>query len=153
MPTRSRIGAVAALLALCTLAGCNNRTYQVTVVNQTTSPITVGIVKDRPPYEEMLVPVELLAIESPLASLPPWGFVIPPGRTADTRPVTGKFPAGTEAYLRVYRGTGTNAELIAVSTPSPHRLDVMLFGNAKNEIVIKDDQTKLDYERISPKVR
>ncbi|HYE17825.1 MAG TPA: hypothetical protein VEA69_05245 [Tepidisphaeraceae bacterium] len=153
MPTPSRIGAVAAVLTLCALAGCNNRTYQVTVVNQTSSPITVGIVKDRPPYEEQLVPVELLALETPLASLPPWGFVVPPGRTADTRPVTGKFPAGTEAYLRVYRGTGTNAELIAVSSPSPHRLDVMLFGKAKNEIVIKDNQMKLDYERISPKVR
>ena len=135
------------------LGACNSKTYQVTVINQTDTPLTVGIVKDRGPYEEGLAPIEQLAIDSPLASVGPWGFVIPPGKTADTKPVSGKFSSGTEAYLRVYRGTGTNAELISVSSFNPHRLDVLLFPGAHNQIIIREGPRKLDFTRIAPTMR
>jgi len=132
---------------------CASKTYQVTVVNQTATPITVGVVKDHGPSEEGLTPVERLAIDSSLESMGPWGFVIPPGKTGDTQPITGKFSGGAQAYLRVYRGTGTNAELISVGSSNPHRLDVLLFPGARNEIIVKDGSKKLEFVRVSPKLQ
>jgi len=135
------------------LSACNSKTYQVTVINQTTSPITVGVVKNHGPYEEGLTPIEQIAIESSLESVGPWGFVIPPGKTADTKPVSGKFPSGTHAYLRIYRGTATNAELISVSASNPHRLDILLFPGTRNEIIVKEGAKKLDFTRVTPTIR
>lgn len=139
-------------LAIC-LSACNTKTYQVTVINQTGSPITVGVVKDHGPYEEGFAPIEQLAIDSPLESVGPWGFVVPPNKTADTKPVSGKFSGDTHAYLRVYRGTATNAELISVSPSNPHRLDILLFPGAHNEVVVKEGAKKLDFIRTAPTLR
>jgi hypothetical protein len=128
-----------ALLILTLLAGCQPKaTFDVTVTNASRSPLTVGLVKDGPPAEEAFADISRLAIESDLAHIPPWGFVVPPGRTAGTGSVTGAFPQGTLAYLRVYRGKLTNAEMIATSAPHPGRLDILLYPG-QTEIRIRDD--------------
>jgi hypothetical protein len=59
----------------------------------------------------------------------------------DSGKVTGEFPSGTTAYLRVYRGVHSNAELIGMGTPAMGRLDVLLFPGPNN-IVIQDDPKK-----------
>ncbi len=133
---------------LTLLVGCQPKaTFDVTVTNASRSPLTVGLVQDGPPAEDAFADISRLAIESDLAHIPPWGFVIPPGRTAGTGPVTGAFPQGTLAYLRVYRGKLTNAEMIATSAPHPGRLDILLYPG-QTEIRIHDDDTgKLSAER------
>ncbi len=134
------------------ITGCTpQRAYQVTIVNETPTAITVGICKDTPPYERDLAPVEHWAIESPLDSLPQWGFAIPAGKTGDSPVMKGKFPAGTQAYLRVFRGEPNNAEMMAVSPPSPHRMDILLFPNVHNEIIVKDNKGHFEYVRVAPR--
>ena len=140
--------AVAVLLAV----GCAPKaTFEVSVANKSDSPLTVGVVKEGGPYERDLEGPERWAIESPLESLPPWGHVIPAGRVMNSPTITGTFPQGSAAYLRVYRGERSNAQLIAISNPSPDRLEVLLFPGV-NQIVIRNDPQKgLVAVRVRPK--
>lgn len=129
--------------------GCTpRRSYQVTVTNQTNWPLTVGLVKEGPPYERHLASAGQWAIESPIDTLPPWGIRIPPGKTADTS-AQGAFPHGVELYLRVYRGEYSNAELMAMSAMGPDRLDITLFPGI-NEVIVRDVGTKLEFVRVRP---
>src|SRR3989442_79982 len=105
-------------LTLMLTIGCNRQTFDLTLANQTDRPLTIGVVKDGPPYEHDLAGPGQWAIDAPLDSLPLWGHLVPPGRTIDSGKVSGVFPRGTRAYLRVYRGERSNAELIAMSAPS-----------------------------------
>ena len=121
--------------------GCAPKaTFDVTIMNKTDRPVTVGLVKDGPPYEREWAGPEKLAIESPLESLPPWGHVIPPGRMMDSSPVTGAFPQGALAYLRVYAGERSNAELLAVGPDSPDRAELLLYPG-HSEIIVRRDET------------
>jgi hypothetical protein len=94
-------------------------------------PITVGFIKDGTPPEREWLSVEELAMAVPLDSLPPWGTMIPAGRTADTQ-ISGTFDRGARAMLRVYRGQYPNAELMAISESSVNRATVTLMPG-KNE--------------------
>ena len=107
--------------------GAGRHTFEVTVTNTLDVPITAGPIKDGPPYEPNWGTVEQWAMARPLDALPPWGIVIPPGRTADSGKLHGTFEQGTGGYLRVYRGEHSNAELMAISEGSPNRLTVLLF--------------------------
>lgn len=141
-----------ALALLPAVVGCSHQSFEVTATNKTDMPLTVGIVKDGPPYENNLASPGEWAVDTRLDSLPAWGNVVPAGRTIDSGKVTGSFPAGTRAYLRVYRGQHSNAELIAIGEPSFDRVDVVLFPG-QNEIVIENDPAKgLSYKRIRPVV-
>jgi hypothetical protein len=131
------------LAALLFLAiGCAPKaTFELSVLNKTDRPITVGLVKEGEPYERDLAPPERLAIESGLGSMQPWGHVIPPGRVLDSPSITGAFPRGSAAYLRIYRGEFTNAQLLAISNPSPDRVDVLLFPGL-NQVIVRNDPNK-----------
>ena len=139
------------MLAAIGLVGCAPKaTFDLSIANRTDRPVTVGIVKDGPPYERDLAGPEKWALESPLESLPPWGHVIPPGRTMDSSPITGTFPRGALAYLRVYAGERSNAELLAIGEDSPDRAEVLLFPG-RGEIVVRTDETgRLRAERAGP---
>jgi hypothetical protein len=131
---------LAALLFL--VIGCAPKaTFELSVMNKTDRPITVGLVKDGEPYERALAAPERLAIESGLDAMAPWGHVIPPGRTLDSPPITGAFPQGSAAYLRIYRGEFSNAQLLAISNPSPDRAEVLLFPGL-NQVIIRNDPDK-----------
>src|SRR3954468_17493217 len=129
--------------------GCAPKaTFDLTIMNQTDRPVTVGLVKDGPPYEREWAGPEKLALESPLDSLPPWGHVIPPGRVMDSSPMTGVFPQGALAYLRVYAGEGSNAELLAIGADSPDRAEVMLYPGHGEIIVRRDETGRFRAERV-----
>jgi hypothetical protein len=132
--------------------GCAPKvTFELQVANKSNSPLTVGVVKEGGPYERDLAGPDKWAIESPLDSLPQWGHVIPVGRILNSPQITGTFPQGSTAYLRVYRGQPNHAQLIAVSNPSPDRVDVLLFPGV-NQLVIRDDPQKgLVAVRLKPK--
>jgi len=130
-----------ALPFLMLAIGCSNQTFEVKVANQTDQTLTVGIVKDGPPYEKHLAAPGEWAVDTQLEYLPPWGNPVPPGRTIDSGAISGSFPSGTRCYLRIYRGQHSNAELIAISEPSFDRIDVILFPGL-NEIVVEGDPKK-----------
>src|SRR5258706_11166419 len=131
--------------------GCAPKaTFELSILNRTDRPITVGLVKEGEPYERDFAPPERLAIESGLDAMPPWGHVIPPGRTLDSPPITGVFPRGSAAYLRVYRGQHENAELIAISSPSPDRLEGFLFPGYSQILIRYDPGEGTVAQRIRP---
>jgi hypothetical protein len=147
---RSIPALVTGLFVLLTQGCAPKATFELAITNQSDRPITVGVVKDGPPYERDLAGPDQWAIESPLDSLPAWGHVVPPGRTMDSGKITGAFPQGTTPYLRVYRGHYSNAQLIAISSPSPDRLEILLFPGY-NELVIQNDPDKgLNFKRLRP---
>jgi hypothetical protein len=142
------------VMAAVALVGCAPKaTFDVTIMNQTSGPVTVGLVKDGPPPEADWAAPEDQALETRLEALRPWGHVIPPGRTMDSSPVSGTFPRGAAAYLRVYAGTHSNAELLAISRSSPDRAEVLLFPG-HGEIVVRTDGTgRLRAERAGEQRR
>lgn len=113
--------------------------FQLSILNKTGRPVTVGVIKEGEPYEPNLASPEQLAIETRLEALPPWGHVIPPGKTLDSPPITGAFAHGAAAVLRIYLGEFSNAQLLAISNPSPDRAEVLLFPGL-NQIIIKEDR-------------
>jgi hypothetical protein len=139
----------AALLILALLAiGCAPRlTFDLTVTNQTSRPITLGLVKDGPPFEPDFSGPEHFAIAAPAAPQPPWGHVVPPGRSIDSGHITGSFPDDTHAYARIYAGEHSNAELMAISEPSPDRLEILIYPGP-NKIIVTDTPKGLHAERV-----
>ena len=92
------------LLAVCLLGCGSSKSYQVEVTNRTEQPVTLWLTKDGPPAEEgWYAPEELGAIAE--SDRPSYDLaIVPPGRTGYTGKVSGKFPEGTHAILRVYDG-------------------------------------------------
>ncbi len=90
------------LSAVC--AGGCAASYQVEVKNHTTQPVTLWLTKDGPPPEEGWYSPEQLAT-MPADLRPTYDLaIVPPGRTGATAPMTGEFPRGTNAVVRVYQG-------------------------------------------------
>jgi hypothetical protein len=142
--------AVPGLLTLLALAaGCMPKaTFDVTIVNRTDGPITVGIVKEGEPREDHLAGPDQWAIDSPIESLPRWGHVIPAGRTMDSGPITGQFPRGALAYLRAYRGEHNIANLIAIGNSSPDRAEALLYPGPSQWVVLIDPSGVLRVQRV-----
>ncbi len=113
------------------------RSYDVTVKNDSTKPVTVWLTKNGLPFEPGWKAPEDLAIESPRANEPIAGVVVPAGKTASTGKVTGKFSPGVDAILRVYLGQKTFNELLAVNRDSSDRIDLPLKPG-ENQIVVTD---------------
>ena len=94
---------IACVLITFVAAGCAS-SYQVEVKNQTTQPVTLWLTKDGPPPEEGWYSPEQLAT-MPEDLRPTYDLaIVPPGRTGATEPMTGEFPRGTNAVVRVYPG-------------------------------------------------
>ena len=125
--------------ALVLLVGCGakTRTYDVSVTNDTSEPVTVWLTKDGPVYEKSWRSPEDLAIESP-AGARVAGVKIPPGQSATTGKMKGKFEEGTLAILRVYGGDYTFSELLAVSRNSLNRADIPIYPGVSRFSVTRD---------------
>jgi hypothetical protein len=140
-------------LSLCLLfaiVGCTPKaSFDVTIVNQTNRPVTVGLVKEGPPFEPAWAgPDEVvLRSEANVNAIAPWGHVVPPGRTLDSPATSGAFPKGTLGYLRVYAGERSNSELLSISDPSPDRTEVLLFPG-HNHVIVTTDAKGLRAQRV-----
>jgi hypothetical protein len=142
-----------AFFALTLSTACAPKlTFDVSITNQTDQPVTVGVIKEGDPYEHDLGTPEDWALESPqgMAGMPPWGHVIPPGRTIDSGQLTGQFPHGTTVWLRAYAGERTNIELLAVSSASPDRVQVLLFPGHNEALITHDPSGGLRALRTGP---
>ena len=101
----TRMKWIACLMLTVVAAGCgSSKSYQVEVKNQTSQPVTLWLTKDGPPKEEgWFSPEELGAM--PENARPGYDLaIVPPGRTGETAKISGEFPKGTNAVLRVYEG-------------------------------------------------
>jgi hypothetical protein len=141
------IGIVGAAVLLVTLVtGCaRTENFDVTVRNSTTSPVTLALTKDGPPFEALWASPEDLAIQSPKAEEKHGYVVLPPGKEGDVS-LQGKFDKGTRGYLRVYRGDLQVSEMNAIKSDSPNRVDLPL-SSGRNVFVIVDTGGRLAEQR------
>ena len=117
------------LAGLVAVGGCGSgKTYQVEVTNRTSQPVTLWLAKDGPPKEEgWYAPEELGAI--PENARPRYDLaIVPPGRTGFTGKMSGEFPRGTSAVLRVYEGEKELFHILedAKAAAPPRRADRVL---------------------------
>jgi hypothetical protein len=131
--------------------GCSSETrvYQVSVKNDASRPITIGQVKDGAP-EEMFVSPEDLAIARAREGDQMWGVVVPPGRTANSGGMKGRFERTDSAWLRVYAGKLSFSELLAISRGNPNRVDVRLHPG-RNDFVVTDKAGRIEVTPAEPR--
>ena len=133
-------------LLLAALTGCaRTEQFDVSVRNDTRSPLTLALTKDGPPFEPLWASPEDLAIQSPRADEKHGYVVLPPGKEGDVS-LQGKFDSGTRGYLRVYRGDLQISEMNAIHATSPNRLDLPL-SPGRNVFVIVQSAGRLAEQR------
>lgn len=114
------------------------RSFDVTVKNASSKPVTIWLCKDGPAWENGWKSPEDLAIEKPTADERINGMIVMPGESMGTGNMKGKFAAETNAILRVYVGQRKLSELLAMSRGNPDRVDAVL-GRGVNSLVIVDN--------------
>lgn len=131
----------APLLLVAAITGCEStQSYQVTVVNKYSQPMTIVLTKDGPPMEKDWMPPEDIAMmKNAPADMVVNGITLQPSQRV-TQERTGKFEGGTHAMLRIYRGDINMKQMWGVSYGSPNRSDLTLHPG-KNVIVIGPDGT------------
>jgi hypothetical protein len=144
------------LLALF-LIGCGPTTvrYQVFLKNETPDALTIGLAKNGGAGDPLWESPEEMAIDNP-GTERTWGVIVPPGKTADTPVVKGKFYNGEMAFLRIY-GNGELSHLdfsrlLAISRGSPNRLDLRLEPGP-NFFLIREEGGMLSGLRIDRPTR
>lgn len=139
-----------ALFAGMCLVGCASsarQTFDVSVKNESSKPITVWLTKDGPPYEPRWASPEELATERPGGSDQYLGVIVPPNKTGSTGPVDARLDAGTRAWLRVYADAEEFSDLLALSRGSPRRLDLPLQPG-ENHFVVVDKNGGISADRV-----
>jgi hypothetical protein len=131
---------VAALLFALPLAagGCaspRTDTFNIEIRNDTKQPLTLSLAKDGPPFESP-------KLREKWSGGPTGMALLPPGKTASIKGLTGMFNARTKGYLRAYAGDCTISQMSARSPGSPDRLDVPLTPG-DNRLVIVEDATRI----------
>jgi hypothetical protein len=120
----------------CTAA---HQTFDVTVTNRLSDPITVWMTKTLPQheahYEPGWMPPEVAAVGTTDEKL--GGVAIEPGETAHTV-LTGTMAPNDVAVLRVYRAT-TISGILAISRGNPDRLDIPLDPGKTDLDIVKQD--------------
>lgn len=143
-----------AILSSSLLIGCSSyesRTYEVSVQNLSRKPITLWLTKDCEPFEDGWLSPEDLAMETPKnRDFVVSGVMVPPGKTADTGPRTGKFEKFGSAVLRIYDGKLKFNEILAVGRDSPLRIDLALPEGASEWTVTRDSKGLLLVELSEP---
>jgi hypothetical protein len=139
--------------ALALAGGCQpqwqTRTYDLSVKNDLSQPITIFLTKNGLPYERGWLGPEELA-QNPISQDPVKpGLVIPPGQTGGNSHVVGHFAPSTSAVLRVYRKVGDIEDLAAISRGSPDRLDIFLHVGV-NQFTITSDENGLSARKDEP---
>jgi hypothetical protein len=131
------------LLALVATAvvGCGpqSRTYDLSVENRTDRTVTLWLMKDGPPDEEGWRSPEQLAKRSRTEKINYDMASVPPGKTAYTGELKGKFNSGTNAIMRVYEGSPALATLLSGEDKDRDRVDHILTpGKSKLAVIDRD---------------
>jgi hypothetical protein len=130
------------LLALAAFGCQSQQTFDVTVTNRLSDPITVWMTKAKPVtdgrYEDGWVPPEVAAIGT-TGTQHIGGVVVEPGDTAHTL-LKGTIEPDDVAVLRVYRATDLDV-MLTKHEGDPDRLDLPLGpGVTDIDIVKKNGQ-------------
>lgn len=139
----------AMLFVLLIGVGCSNvetRTFDISLKNDSSKTVIVWLTKNGPVYEKGWKAPEDLAIEHPSAEDPIAFQTVPPGKTAFTNNLTGKFAPGVSAILRLYVGQRTFSEILAISRGSPDRIELPLV-NGPNQFIVKDQGSGVTVDR------
>jgi hypothetical protein len=134
--------------AMLTVGCSSTREYafDITVRNESPGPVTIWLTKEGPPIEQGWRSPEQVAIQAPGHEERIGGVLVPPGKTASTGPIKGKFEPGSSAWLRIYDGKYANfSDLLAVSPKSSKRVDQPL-DTGKNRLVVKSLNGKIYVE-------
>jgi hypothetical protein len=135
-------------IIFCGLGCAQTRTYEVSVRNDTPGPVTLWLFKAGGPYENGWKSPEDLAIESPKANEPIGGRIIAPGAIASAGPVQGQFDSDSSAILRVYRGSHTFNQLLAIGASSGDRVEAPLHPG-DNQFLVAEHHFKLSLDPVS----
>ena len=103
-PTMKMLVWTTCVLAAATISiGCNpsQKSFDVRVHNDASTPVTLWLSKSGPPAEAGWLSPEQLAADPQHAKYDL--AIVPPGKTGSSK-MSGTFPEGTNAVLRVYRG-------------------------------------------------
>jgi hypothetical protein len=114
-------------LLLLTVGCASNRSYDVAVKNQTDGWLTIGLIKEGGPIQPDWEAPEAALSNDRKPSAVMWEQV-PPGKTADTGAVKGRFFRHSEAVLRVYEGKLGLEGMMAISKGQPNRIDIPLHA-------------------------
>jgi hypothetical protein len=138
------------------LVGCaTTEKFRVFLKNDTPDALTIGLAKNGGAGDPIWESPEEMAIDNP-GTERTWGVIVPPGKTADTPLVKGKFYNGEMAFLRIYSNGELShldfSHLLAISRGSPNRLDLRLEPGA-NFFLIREDKGVLDGLRVDRAMR
>ena len=140
----TRMKWIACLLILMLAVGCAS--YQVELKNQTTQSVTLWLTKDGPPPEEGWYSPEQLAT-MPEGVRPVYDLaIVPPGRTATTESMSGEFPRGTHAVLRVYEGEKELVHILEDAKAGRERRVDKTLKKGMNRFVVIERDGKLAVE-------
>jgi hypothetical protein len=139
-----------ALLGMSVGCMSEKRVYQVSVRNDLAEPITVWLVKEYGLVEAGWESPEDVAVENPITDDRMPAITVPPGKTASRGPIEGRFDKFKgRAYLRVYLGTPTLTEMLAMGKDSLSRLDLLLQPGA-NAYVVNEQVGRIAGTRVAP---
>lgn len=132
--------ALSLLLAAIGCVGTTKATFNVSLHNASTEPVTVWLTKNGGPDENDWLPPEALANSRAADVDTVNGVVIPPGKTGDIGPLTGRFEADSLAILRVYAGQLTLDQMLATPVDGKLRIDMPL----------REGMNKLEVSKLLP---
>jgi hypothetical protein len=122
-------------------------TFNVTVKNESSRPIRIGLTKNGPPWEEEWASPEDVAINNAKHAGATWGQAVLPGQSATLPEISGRFSEGVYGFVRVYADDPALSDMLAMGRHSPNRLDLPLTGGV-NRFVVMDDQDRLAAKRL-----
>jgi hypothetical protein len=126
---RLQLQAFAALSILLAAIGCQTTTkatFNVSLHNASTEPVTVWLTKSGGPEENAWLPPEALAHSRAADIDAVNGVIIPAGKTGDIGPLTGRFEPDSVAVLRVYAGQVSLDQMLATPVDGKLRIDMPL---------------------------
>jgi hypothetical protein len=131
-----------AILSLLVLAvGCasQTRTFDVTVHNNSTKPLTLVLTKDAGPKEAVWTAPEDVNPNDPSSDLR-WGIgSVPPGKVAIVSKAQATLPQGGNAFLRIYVGDLSTDAAKRVVPGTSQRLDLQLQPGTNDFVIVSKE--------------
>ncbi len=146
---RMKVLAVACAFAFFAIGCSSSTTYEVETRNDTMRPITLWLTKDGPPSEDgWRTPEEMAAAAGVEGHEPKYDFaVVEAGQTGYTDKVSGKFPPGTNAVLRVYEGAVDYFKIAEGAKAGRERRADYVLRPGKNRVVVHETLGRLVVEK------
>ena len=135
------------MLVLLGLAGCagNVRNFQISLTNDTPSPLTIALTKNGPPFEAKWASPEDVAAQRVSPSQTSGMTVIQPSKTVNST-VSGRFEKNSEPVLRVYSGAMTLSEMLHAKV-GVNRFDLPL-SDGLNKFIVHENSKGLNIETV-----